>query len=254
MLHYGYFVTSFFFDFIWYIRGFFVTLQWIKTTSTQSNMKREIKKGTAVIYARVSSEGDRQNTGRQVADLEAYAQATGLRIVHEAFTEHISGAKRNSEREVLAACLDYCEQEHIDVLLISELSRLGRNVWEVQENVKRCIDNGLNVYFQKEQFSLFMADGKTNPFTAIFVAVLGTCAQMEREAIYYRLNSGRAQAIERGVKMGRKVGSTKSDAEILEQYPEAVKRIRKGQPIREIAKLCGVSPTTVQKLKKIINA
>lgn len=216
------------------------------------NMKQNTKTGTAVIYARVSSVGDRQNTARQVADLNAHALATGLQVV-KTFEEHISGAKRNSEREVLAACLDYCEQEQVGVLLISELSRLGRNVWEVQENVKRCIDNGLNVYFQKEQFSLFMADGRVNPFSPIFVAVLGTCAQMERDAIAYRLNSGRAKYIADGGKLGRKEGSVKSDADMLEQYPEAVKRLRKGQPIREVAKLCNMSPTTAMKLKKIIS-
>lgn len=226
-------------------------------------MEHKANIGSAVIYARVSSVGDRQNTARQVADLNAYAIAAGLQVVNT-FEEHISGAKRNSEREVLSACLDYCEQNQIGVLLISELSRLGRNVWEVQENVKRCIDSGLNVYFQKEQFSLFMADGKTKPSTAIFVAVLGTCAQMERDAIAYRLNSGREKYVADGGKLGRKKGSVKSDADMLEQYPEAVKLLREadrarqmGQKplsVRRIAKLTDISPTTIQKLSKILNS
>lgn len=211
------------------------------------------RKGTSVIYARVSSTGDRQNTDRQVADLEQYAQATGLTVVREAFTEHISGAKKNNDRVVLNECLDYCFNEKIDVLLISELSRLGRNVWEVQENVKHCIDGGLNVFFQKEQFSLFMADGKINPFTAIFVAVLGTCAQMEREAISFRLNSGRDKYIADGGKLGRKQGSVKSTDKLLSEYPEVVKRLKKGQSIRDVAKCCQVSPTTVQKIKKAMS-
>lgn len=208
----------------------------------------------SVIYARVSSEGDRQNTARQVADLTAYAAINGMEVKNT-FEEHISGAKRNAEREVLEACLEFCinPQNNIDTLLVSELSRLGRNVWEVQENVKRCLDNGLNVYFQKEQFSLFTADGKPNPFTAIFVAVLGTCAQMEREAIHFRLQSGRAQYIANGGKLGRKVGSVKTSEEILEQYPNIVKMLRQGkQSIRNIAKLCECSPTTVQKVKALI--
>lgn len=215
-------------------------------------MKQNTKTGTAVIYARVSSVGDRQNTARQVADLNAHALATGLQVV-KTFEEHISGAKRNSEREVLAACLDYCEQEQVGVLLISELSRLGRNVWEILETIKRCINVGINVFFQKEQFSLFMADGKENILTAPIISILGTCANLERENIAYRLNSGRAKYIADGGKLGRKQGSVKSDADMLEQYPEAVKRLRKGQPIREVAKLCNMSPTTAMKLKKIIS-
>lgn len=206
-------------------------------------------KKRAVIYARVSSLGDRQNTERQVLDLSAYAALNGYEVV-KTFEEHISGAKKNEERAVLNDCLAFCEADGIDTLLLSELSRLGRNVWEVQENVKRCLDNGLNVYFQKEQFSLFMADGKPNPFTAIFVAVLGTCAQMEREAIHFRLQSGREQYIAKGGKLGRKVGSVKTSEDILAQYPQVVKLLKQQkQSIRNIAKLCDCSPTTVQKVK-----
>ena len=98
----------------------------------------------AVIYARVSSTNDRQSTDRQVIDLTNYANNNGIEVV-KVFEEHISGAKKNEERPVLCECLDYCIGNHIDTLLISELSRLGRNVDEVLANVKRCKDNSLNI-------------------------------------------------------------------------------------------------------------
>lgn len=215
-------------------------------------MEQKTKNNTAVIYARVSSVSDRQNTARQVADLNRYAALSGMEVV-SSFEEHISGAKKNDERPVLCECLDYCEANNVGTLLLSELSRLGRNVWEVQENVRRCIASGLNVYFQKEQFSLFMADGKENPFTAIFVAVIGTCAQMERDNISYRLNSGRAQYIAKGGKLGRKAGSTESPEQILEKYPAVVKLLRQGKlSMRQIAKVAECSLSTVQKVKSIL--
>lgn len=218
-------------------------------------MTMESKNQTsAVIYARVSSVGDRQNTSRQVSDLSTYATRNGMEVVNT-FEEHISGAKKNEERPVLLDCLHFCETNNIDTLLISELSRLGRNVWEVQENVKRCLDSGLNVYFEKEQFSLFLSDGRENPFTAIFVAVLGTCAQMERDAIYFRLNSGRANYIANGGKLGRKVGSAESNEKILSKYPEVVKHLKRGKnSLREISSMCGVSLNTIQKVKATLNA
>ena len=120
-----------------------------------------------VIYSRVSSEGDRQNTTRQVADLTQYANRNGIEVL-KVYEEHISGAKRNEEREVLCNCLDYCFTNHVDVLLISELSRLGRNVDEVLANVKRCKDAHLNIYFQKENLSIFQADGSKNQFLNIY--------------------------------------------------------------------------------------
>lgn len=215
-------------------------------------MEQKTKNNTAVIYARVSSVSDRQNTARQVADLNRYAVLSGMEVV-STFEEHISGAKKNDERPVLCECLDYCEANNVGTLLLSELSRLGRNVWEVQENVRRCIASGLNVYFQKEQFSLFMADGKENPFTAIFVAVIGTCAQMERDNISFRLNSGRAQYIAKGGKLGRKAGSTESPEQILEKYPAVVKLLRQGKlSMRQIAKVAECSLSTVQKVKSIL--
>ena len=54
----------------------------------------------AVIYARVSSVGDRQSTDRQVLDLQEYAKSAKLDLV-QTFEEHISGAKKNQERPVL---------------------------------------------------------------------------------------------------------------------------------------------------------
>ena len=130
---------------------------------------------TAVIYARVSSTGERQSTARQVADLTHYAASNSMTI-SEIFEEHISGAVKNEERPVLCQCLDFCIGNNIDTLLISELSRLGRNVDEVLANVKRCKDQGLNIYFQKESLSIFQPDGSKNPFLNIFISVLGTCA------------------------------------------------------------------------------
>ena len=54
----------------------------------------------AVIYARVSSVGDRQSTDRQVLDLQEYAKSAKLDLVNT-FEEHISGAKKNQDRPVL---------------------------------------------------------------------------------------------------------------------------------------------------------
>lgn len=204
---------------------------------------------TAVIYARVSSTSDRQNTDRQTADLTAYAEQNNFQV-ERIFTEKISGAKKNEERPVLCECLDYCISNKIDTLLISELSRLGRNVDEVLANVKVCKDKHLNIYFQKEALSIFQPDGTKNPFLNIFISVLGTCAEMERENIKFRLNSGRKLYIENGGKLGRKVGSVKTSEQKKAQYKQVISLLKKGESIRNTAKLAGVGVSTVQRIKK----
>ena len=203
----------------------------------------------AVIYARVSSVGDRQSTARQVADLTQYATTNGMAVT-EIFEEHISGAVKNEERPVLCECLDYCIANGIDTLLISELSRLGRNVDEVLANVKRCKENNLNIYFQKENISIFQADGSKNPFLNIFISVLGTCAEMEREAIAFRLNSGLKRYKEAGGKVGRKVGSIKTKEQKQEEYAKVLRCLKQGKSIRDTSILCGVSVSTVFRVKR----
>ena len=203
----------------------------------------------AVIYSRVSSVGDRQDTTRQVRDLELLAKQRNLKI-EKTYEEHISGAKKTQDRPVLKECLDYCFTNDIDILLISELSRLGRNVDDVLANVRLCKEKHLNVYFQKEQLSIFNDDGKEHPFLTIFIAVLGTCAEMERENIKFRLNSGKAQYLARGGKVGRKQGYKKPDEKLQEEYAGVIKMLRKGYPVRMIAKSEGVGISTVMRIKK----
>ena len=204
---------------------------------------------TAVIYARVSSTGERQSTSRQVADLTDYASRNGLEVIG-VYEEHISGAKRNAERAVLTECIAYAVGNKVDVVLFSELSRCGRAVWEVLDTIRTLKDNGINAYFQKEGLSLFGADGRENPYLAVMVSVLGVCAQLERENITYRLNSGRAKYIADGGKLGRKVGSVKTKEQKQEEYAKVIRSLRAGKSVRDTAAICGVSASTVQRIKK----
>ena len=202
----------------------------------------------AVIYARVSSVGDRQNTDRQISDLSSYAAYQNLQVL-QVFEEHISGAKKNVERPVLLQAIDYCKQNRVSILLVSELSRLGRNAFEVLATVKDLIDSGINLYMQKEQLTLLDKDGKPTMFAPIIIATLSTCAQLERENIKFRLNSGRKLYIERGGKLGRKVGSTKSMEQKKEQYRDIISCLKRGYSIRNVAKLTGKGISTVQRIK-----
>ncbi len=207
------------------------------------------------IYARVSSIGDRQSTERQVIDLTDCANRNAMTVC-KTFEEHISGAKKNHERPVLQECLAYCVEEKMDVLLLSELSRLGRNVDEVLANIRFAKENRLNVYFQKEGISIYGSDGKENPYLTIMIAVLGTCAQMERENIHYRLQSGRNVYVDKNLAatgksgLGRKEGYRKPVETKKEEYKEVLKLLRTGYPIRKVAKLTDVSESTVKRLKK----
>ena len=232
-----------------------MTLQDLNEPNIKMNPYMTMTDIRAAIYARVSSTGDRQSTERQVIDLTDYASRNEITIC-KTFEEHISGAKKNHERPVLQECLTFCVEEKVDVLLLSELSRLGRNVDEVLANIRFAKENRLNIYFQKEGISIYGADGKENPYLTIMIAVLGTCAQMERESIHYRLQSGRKVYVDKHIAetgksgLGRKEGYRKPVETKKEEYKEVLKLLKAGYPIRKVAKLTEVSESTVKRLKK----
>ena len=232
-----------------------MTLQDLNEPNIKMNPYMTTTDIRAAIYARVSSTGDRQSTERQVIDLTDYASRNEMTIC-KTFAEHISGAKKNHERPVLQECLTFCVEEKVDMLLLSELSRLGRNVDEVLANIRFAKENRLNIYFQKEGISIYGADGKENPYLTIMIAVLGTCAQMERESIHYRLQSGRKVYVDKHIAetgksgLGRKEGYRKPVEKKKEEYKETLKLLKAGYPIRKVAKLTEVSESTVKRLKK----
>ena len=202
---------------------------------------------TAVIYARVSSSGDRQSTDRQVADLRAFAKREGFEVL-EVFSENCSGARE--DRPELLRCVEYLKRGGCSTLLVSEISRLGRSVKGVVNTIDELTRAKVNIYLQDINLYTLLHDGSENPLAKVILTVLALGAEIERQSIVRRLNSGRERAKEKGVKLGRPKGSMMSNQELLNKYPEVVKKLRKGRSIREIAKICDVSASTVQRIKK----
>ncbi len=209
---------------------------------------------TAVIYARVSSVNDRQDTTRQIEDLKRYANSQDIEVV-SIFQEHISGAKKNEERQVLTDCIQYCISNSVNYLLLSELSRLGRSTLQVLRSLDILHEAKVSVYIQNIGLYTLQANGDINPIASIIVTILAEMANIERSGIVYRLNSGRANYISRGGKLGRKVGSVKTEDKMKDEYKEVIALLKKGYSIRNIAKLQHVGVSTVQRVKKhFINA
>lgn len=212
----------------------------------------------AIIYARVSTQS--QDTERQVNDLTTYANGNGYNV-EQVFTEKISGAKKNSERIALMQAMDYATNNGCTILC-SELSRLGRNIDEVLKSVIYCKENHINVYFQKEQLSIFTTDNKENPFLMIMIATLSTCAQLERESIRYRMESGYNNYRANGGKVGRKEGYRKTIQDYERTNADLVRDLKdkmngaKGKlySVRALAERHNVNPSTVQAIATMLKA
>ena len=211
-------------------------------------METKTKNKRAVIFSRVSSQNERQNTDRQIIDLKKYGKSQSIEIVN-VFQEKISGAKKIEEREILRECLNYCIANSVDFLFLSELSRLGRSTLQILRSLEILHEAKVSVYIQNLSLYTLLPDGNVNPIASILVTVLAEMASIERTNIQYRLNSGRANYIAKGGKLGRKTGSVKSSEKKKEQYKEVIALLKRGYSVRNIAKLQGVGISTVQRIK-----
>ena len=203
---------------------------------------------TSVIYARVSSVGDRQSTTRQVEDLKRYISFNDMELIN-IYEEKMSGAKEN--RPILTECIEFCIKNHVNTLCVSEISRLGRSVKIVVNTIDQLTKAGVNIYIQNIQLSTLDSEGQPNAIAKMITAVLSSFSEIERDGIVYRLQSGRRVAIEqRNVKLGRKVGSVKTQERKQEEYGKVIRSLKAGKSIRDTAAICGVSVSTVQRVKK----
>lgn len=103
---------------------------------------------------------------------------------------------------------------------------------------------------REETFIHLEKEDKPSLLASVMIAILSTCAQLERDNITFRLNSERKQYVEKGGKLGRPTGSTKSQDKKREEYREVINLLNKGYAIRDVAKLTGKGIGTVQRVKK----
>lgn len=195
----------------------------------------------------------RQSTSRQVGDLKAFAALNRL-CVCNIYEEQISGARPINERRVLCECINRCKNGSTGCILFSEVSRLGRIADEVEKILKRLAELGINAIFQKERIVLLNRDGSLNEKSLKRASTCALAAEIERENISFRLNSGRAKAIADGKKMGRPQGSkNRNELQPQNKYPEVVTLLRNGMSVRKVAARAGISKSTVMKVKTIVN-
>ena len=124
-----------------------------------------------------------------------------------------------------------------DVLMVTRLDRLARST--------RDLLNTLAVIAGKKAGFKSLGDAWADTTSAhgrLMLTVLAGLAEFERELIRARTGEGRARAVARGVKMGRKPKLTPH------QRKEAIKRRDAGEPMREIARSYNVSHSTISRL------
>lgn len=202
-----------------------------------------------VIFGRVSTLI--QDYDRQINELTAICTQRGW-LVRSIFTEKISGAKKNAERKELSRMIEYIKAQHIDKVLVTELSRLGRDTLQVLQVIETLNDMKVSLYIQNYNIETLNEDGKVNAMSQFLITILAEIARMERKTIRERMNSGYKNFREQGGVVGRKQGYTKSEDQMKQQYSQEIKLLRKGLSLREISKLTGHSVNTIRKVVRFV--
>ena len=206
-----------------------------------------------VILARVST--DKQDYERQVNELTDYCRKMDWEV-EKVFTNKVSGAKKNEEREEIQELISYVNSHQIRRVVCLEISRMGRNTLEALKVIQILNEHKVSLYVKNYNLETLDSEGRVNPVASLICTILLEVAAMERLTIKERMASGRDQYIEKcrreGIKMGRPSTYRKSIDEYKKQYQIEFSLIRKGLSLANISAITGTSISTIQKLRIMV--
>ncbi|MHC4275991.1 MAG: recombinase family protein [Planctomycetota bacterium] len=186
-----------------------------------------------IAYLRVSTAD--QDTDKNKADVLSFANNRGY-VPVEFVEEKVSGVKswRNRKLKVVVDSL-----QEGDVLIVPELSRLGRSLVEVLEVLNELTAKDVAVFSVKENFKLNGIDMQSK----VMRTMLGLFAEIEHDLIVARTKEGLEAARAKGKQLGRPKSPGKSR---LDPYqPEIEALLYNGSRQTFIAKRYGVTPATL---------
>lgn len=145
----------------------------------------------AALYLRVST--DAQDYARQETELTEQVGRDGAVIVYT-FSDKISGLKDETHRDGLSNLLKLTKED-VDVIYVSELSRLSRNPTNLAQLVDTFCEKGINIYFQSQNLNTLNKEGKRELNTDIFIGLLSQYSKYEIQLKNERSQSGKKEAI-----------------------------------------------------------
>jgi DNA invertase Pin-like site-specific DNA recombinase len=197
-----------------------------------------------VLYTRVSSLD--QRTDRQRINEADYNW-----IIEDKISGSIDFFKRPGGIE-LKKLIEDGQVKSIDIWSID---RAGRNLLGILQSLKYFTDMGIQVNFISQGLRTLNEDGKENPIAKMVISILGVIAEMQREQIREAQAQGIALAKAKGVYEGRKQNTKETVAKFLskQKSKRILELLDKKYKGSEIAKILGISQTTVSKVKKLNN-
>lgn len=168
-------------------------------------------------YIRVST--DKQTVENQRFEIRRFCECRGW-VIDKWISETISGTKEVNKRKLGTLIAD---MESGDMLICSEISRLGRSMFMILDVLKICLEKGIMVQTIKDNYTL-----GNDPMSKLIASVYGYLAEMERNLISQRTKEGLRRRVAEGVKLGRKAGGHNSHYKLSGKEKETRKMLQAG--------------------------
>lgn len=188
-------------------------------------------------YIRVST--DKQDCENQKLGIERKARQLGLKIDKYIKDAGISGTKE-PENRALGGCLKRLKAE--DIIICSELSRLGRKLFMIMRILEYCMKCGAKVYTVKDNYEL-----GDNIQSKVLAFAFALSAEIERNLISERTKEALARRKQSGMKLGREFGSKNRSYKLDSKHSLIMKRLQTGVSKRKLAKELNVTVATLNR-------
>ncbi len=190
-------------------------------------------------YIRVST--DMQTVENQRFEIERFAERNGF-PVDGWIEETVSGAKSYSKRE-LGKLLEKTGKG--DLIVCSELSRLGRSLFMIMEILNICMKKECRVWTIKDNYRL-----GDDIQSKVLAFAFGLSAEIERNLISQRTKEALARKKAEGVRLGRPEGKQSRSLKLSDREKEVRYLLAEKKTKSEIARRLGVNRMTVAKFIK----
>ena len=184
-------------------------------------------------YSRCSTNEGKQDINRQVRELKE----AGADVVYMEY-EH-GDAKVKSQQQAM-----FAEAKPGDTIIVLEVSRLARSTQQLCEIIERIREKRLRLVIVGS-ITLDCRDGQADPMSEAFLQMAGVFSQLELAMIRSRVRSGMANARAKGAVIGRPRLEASDIPAVFMRHYAAYKR--RELNVSELARVCGLSRTTVYK-------
>lgn len=187
-------------------------------------------------YIRVSTDDqDMDNQKHSILEYSNTHKIGHIEFVQESISSRVAFEKRD-----LSLLLD--ELKEGDIILTTEISRIGRSLMEIMTIFQKLIQKGVTTHIIKSGFKIGGDENKIQSNVLIFA--FGLAADIERDLISQRTKAALAKRKAQGMKLGRKKGAIiKSKLDGKER--EIIALLDKKIPVASIARIFGVARTTM---------